>query len=84
MPQQTPLQNYQTAYQKISEKIAALTLALASSTDDKQAYSIEGQSVSKKDIYGKLSDLYTQAEMMKRLIAMESGPYEVVSYGVPG
>lgn len=77
----TPLENYQTAYQYASDQIATLSIALTSGSD-LTGYSIEGQSVSKKDIYAKLDALYMSQERLKRLIQMEDGPFERRSYGV--
>lgn len=82
MPQQTPLQNYQTAYQKISDRIAALSLALATASNAVDSYSIEGQVFSKQNVFKQLDSLYEQQITLKRLMQREDGPFEVHSYGV--
>ncbi len=79
----TPLENYNTAYQNVSDQIATYSALIATSGNDVLSYSIEGQTESRKDIFAKLSALYEQQKTLLQLIQIEGGPYEVQSFGVP-
>lgn len=79
----TTLENLQTTYENVAAQLATYSAAIATSGGDIDSYSIEGQSVSKLNVFKKMESLYAQLEQLKRLIAIESGSYQVHSYGVP-
>ena len=78
----TPLENYQTAYQNISDQIATYSALVATAGNDNDSYSIDGQSFTRMNIFKKLESLYARQEQLKRLMQIEGGHYEVRSYGV--
>lgn len=79
----TPLSNFQTAYQIASDYYLILLTAVNTQGDDVKAYSIEGQSITRHDVFEKMASLRTEMMELKRMIQMEDGAFEVHSYGVP-
>ena len=79
----TPLENIQTAIQSVSEQIASYSALISVSGNDQTGYSIENQSVTKKDIFSKLESLNARLLQLLELQQILDGPFEVHSYGVP-
>lgn len=68
----TPLENMQTAYERVTAKIAELTLSL------KPDYSIDGRSYQHSS---QLTALLKQQKDLLAAIQDAQGPFEVISYG---